>query len=140
MKSEKKKISDTIEIVPRYFETDQMGVIHHSVYFVWFEVGRLELMRRRGLDYSELEREGYKMPVIECSARFHSPAYFGDKLSLEVEIVELTSKILGFSYKLFNPEKNKKLAIGKSRHVLLGEGGKVKNFPEEWKKKLYLED
>ena len=132
----KEKITGIIKISPRYCETDQMGVIHHAVFFTWFEEGRLKLMRERGLDYAEIETNGFKMPVIACSARYHRPARFGQSLELKTEIAELSSKILAFKYELLNPKTKEKIATGSSRHVLLDRNNKVKNFPSEWIDKL----
>ena len=68
------------EIVVRYAETDQMGIVHHSVYPVWFEVGRNECMNAMNMNYSKFEEEGFMLPLSSFDCRYHLPAYFEDKL------------------------------------------------------------
>ncbi len=75
------------EIIVRYAETDQMGIVHHSVYPVYFEAARVELMKKMALPYDELEKKGLFLPVIELAANYIKPARFGD--SVEVEAVML---------------------------------------------------
>ena len=73
----------TIEIVPRYAETDKAGVVHHSVYSVWFEMGRTELLRANGLAYKDLETAGVFFVVAEMKIRYRRPAYYDERLLLE---------------------------------------------------------
>ena len=70
----------------RYAETDQMGVVYHANYFVWFEVGRVELMRQRGLDYKQMEaEEGCGIAVVEATARYKAPARYDEELIVETK-------------------------------------------------------
>ena len=73
----------TIEIVPRYAETDRAGVVHHSVFPVWFEMGRTELLRANGLAYTALEAAGVFFVIAEIHVKHRRPAYYDDKLELE---------------------------------------------------------
>ena len=72
--------SHTITVIPRYSETDQAGVVHHTVYPVWFEMGRTELLRVNGLAYSELEKKGIYFVVSELSVKYRRPAFYDEKL------------------------------------------------------------
>lgn len=82
-------IEHTCSIRVRYAESDQMQFAHHSVYIVWFEAARIELLRAIGIDYAQMEKEGFLLPVLEVCARYFSPAHFDDELSVTAR---LTSK------------------------------------------------
>ena len=85
----------------RYAETDQMGVVYHANYFVWFEVGRVEMMRELGFAYKELEAEqGCVLPVVEVNCRYRAPARYDDELELETRLVALRGPVLKFGYVL----------------------------------------
>ena len=73
-------ISTEINLRVRYQETDQMGVVYHGNYFTWFEVARIELLDRIECRYLDLEKEGFRLPVITCDAQFLKPAHFDDRL------------------------------------------------------------
>ena len=80
----------------RYAETDQMGVVYHSNYIIYFELGRTEAMRRIGITYSELEKRGYGLAVIETGARYRSAARYDDLLTIRTWLRELrTTRLLG---------------------------------------------
>ena len=74
----------------RYQETDQMGVVYHSNYFVWFEVGRTSLIRKLGVSYRDLEAKGIILPVIEANCTYQSPARYEDVVRIETTVAELT--------------------------------------------------
>jgi acyl-CoA thioester hydrolase len=85
----------------RYAETDQMGVVYHANYLVWFEVGRVELMRELGFAYAQMEaEEGCALPVVEVNCRYRSPARYDDELVLETRLTSLRGPVLKFSYQL----------------------------------------
>lgn len=66
----------------RYAETDAMGIVHHSRYFVWLEIARIEWLRSLGLDYKAMERDGFSIPVIQADLTYKSPAFFDDELQI----------------------------------------------------------
>ena len=104
----------------RYAETDQMGVVYHANFFVWFEVGRVELLRQLGFEYKRLEMEDCHFPVVEANCRYKSPARYDDELLLETSILVLRRSVIKFGYRLFRPEKEdamKLLADGETTHV-----------------------
>jgi acyl-CoA thioester hydrolase len=86
--------SSTIRV--RYAETDQMGVAYHGDYFAWFEVGRTDLLRHRGLTYRELEQQDLRLPVIETGARFLRPALYDDELEIRTRVTSLTGARITF--------------------------------------------
>ncbi|MBM4016284.1 MAG: acyl-CoA thioesterase [Planctomycetes bacterium] len=82
----------------RYHETDQMGVVHHSNYICWFELGRTEMMKAHGLDYAELERAGCLLAVVDVGLRHVAPARFGDEIVVETTIAEVERVRVRFEY------------------------------------------
>src|SRR6185437_11851970 len=85
----------------RYAETDQMGVVYHANYLVWFDVGRVELMRARGLNYRRLEEEeGCKIVVVEATARYKAPARYDDELIIQTEVKMVRGPLIRFSYRI----------------------------------------
>src|ERR1700709_2715329 len=85
----------------RYAETDQMGVVYHANYLVWFEVGRVELIRQMGLDYRKLEsEEGCLIAVVEATARYKSPARYDDELVVRTRISGVRGSMVRFRYQV----------------------------------------
>jgi acyl-CoA thioester hydrolase len=122
--------SHTITIVPRYCETDQAGVVHHSVYPVYFEMGRTELLRVNGLAYKDLEREGFYMVVAELNVKYRRPAYYDEKLELITECTKVTTAKIEHSYKLIRPETGLLLVEGSSILACVDENGKPRRVPQ----------
>ena len=89
----------------RYAETDQMKFAHHSNYIVWFEFGRIELMKSLGLSYASLEKQGYLLPVLEVNAKYRKPARFEDKLTIKSVIPQMPGAKIKFEYQVFNQYK-----------------------------------
>lgn len=84
----------------RYNETDQMGVVHHSEYVNYFELGRTEMMRAHGLEYAEMERRGVLLAVVDVALRYLKPARFGDELTIETRIAEVERVRVRFEYEV----------------------------------------
>ena len=95
----------TITIQPRYSETDQGGVVHHSVYPVYFEMGRTELLRANGLAYKDLEAAGVFFVIAELRIKYRRPAFYDEKLNLETICTNVTASKVEHSYKLTRPPK-----------------------------------
>jgi acyl-CoA thioester hydrolase len=89
-----------IEIRVRYAEVDRMGAVHHSRYWVYFEMGRTELLRQQGVAYADLERQGVLFVVAKCSARFLAPARYDDLLTLTTRIVRMGAARIDHAYEL----------------------------------------
>ncbi|MHC4528767.1 MAG: acyl-CoA thioesterase [Planctomycetota bacterium] len=104
--------SHSIRIVPRYCETDQAGVVHHSVYPVWFEMGRTELLRANGLAYKDLEAASVFFVVAELRIRYRQPARYDEKLHLETTCSKVTASKVEHTYKLTRPSDGVLLAEG----------------------------
>ena len=89
----------------RYAETDQMGVVYHANYLVWFEVGRVEFMRQRGLNYKQMEMEdGCGIAVVEATVRFKAPARYDDELIVETRVLKARGPVVHFGYKILRGE------------------------------------
>src|ERR1700734_2405752 len=84
----------------RYAETDQMGVVYHANYFVWFEVGRTELLRASGWSYREMEAEGIGLPVVEAHCDSRQPARYDDELEVRTTGTLLSPVRVEFTYEL----------------------------------------
>jgi acyl-CoA thioester hydrolase len=85
----------------RYGETDQMGVVYHSNYVVYFELGRTDFMRRHGVEYAGMEREDMVLAVVDMRAQFHRSAVYDDLLTVETRLVEATGVKVRFEYRIF---------------------------------------
>ncbi|MBL8840126.1 MAG: acyl-CoA thioesterase [Planctomycetes bacterium] len=82
----------------RYHETDQMGVVHHSNYIRWFELGRTEMMKAHGFDYAALERDGCLLAVVDVGLRYLAPARFGEEVTIDSWIAEVERVRVRFEY------------------------------------------
>ncbi|MGV8118606.1 MAG: hotdog domain-containing protein [Candidatus Xenobiia bacterium LiM19] len=109
----------TIEITVRYAETDQMGVVHHSVYPVYFEAGRTDFFSRHILPYSELERRGIWAPVIHFSCSLTGVAHYEDTLLIITAPELFTAARLSFSYRAVQKKSNETVARGSSTHTFI---------------------
>ena len=114
-------LSSKTRIRVRYSETDQMGIVYHANYLVWFEVGRTELFRELGLPYTILEEQGLGLTVIEAGCRYRKPAHYDDELIIITEINRLSSRAARFSYYVYREETL--LAEGKTMHIFVNSGG-----------------
>lgn len=122
--------SHTITVVPRYAETDKAGVVHHSVYPVWLEMGRTELLRANGLAYKDLEETGVFFVVAELNIKYRRPAFYDEKLLLETHCTGVTASKVEHSYKLTREESGLVLAEGTSILACIDSKGKVRRIPE----------
>ena len=105
------KINET-EIKVRYAETDKMGVVHHSRYYPWFEVGRTELFASSGKSYGDMENEGVMMPLVETRCRYIIPARYEDVLIIKTKIASLTGVKIEFEYDVIRKADETVLAKG----------------------------
>lgn len=116
----------------RYQETDQMGVVYHSNYLVWFEVGRTALIRELGLSYGGLEKKGIILPVIEANCQYKSPARFEDVVRIETSIGELSPAKIRFNYRAVRETDDKLLASGHTLHMWVNREMKPLNLKRKW--------
>ncbi len=129
----------TLEARVRYAETDQMGIVYYANYFVWFELGRVEVLRSLGLTYKQLEIDhGRILPVIEARCRYRAPARYDEEIVIETVPAMLRGTVLKFAYKVFRkyPDpvtgERELLAEGDSVHVVCDNEMKRKHLPEKY--------
>ena len=90
------------KIIARYAETDQMGVVHHSVYPIWYEVARTEFAKKYILPYSQAEKIGIMMPVAELTSKYYKSAHYEDEITIITEIEKFSPVRIKFKYTLYN--------------------------------------
>jgi acyl-CoA thioester hydrolase len=122
--------SHIIKIRPRYCETDQGGVVHHSVYPVWFEMGRTELLRANGIAYKDLEQAGIFFVIARLEIKYRQPAKYDEKLELTTTCTGVTTCKIEHIYQLKRTCDSALLAEGSSALACLDKEGKVKRMPE----------
>ncbi|MGA9175359.1 MAG: thioesterase family protein [Thermoactinomyces sp.] len=101
----------------RYQETDQMGVVYHTNYLVWFEIGRTELIRQFGYSYRQLEDRGLLLPVVDIHCKYMQPARYDDQVLIRTAIEEFSGPKIVFSYEISNKDTGATLAKGSSTHL-----------------------
>jgi len=129
------------EIRVRYAETDQMGIVHHANFLIWFEIGRSELCRSRGFSYKEMEeKDNALMVVAESYCRYKSPAYYEDVLTVRTRVEEIRSRSLRFVYEIYRAFDEALIAEGETLHLVTDTNRKVRTLPEFYKEKLLAEE
>ncbi len=103
----------------RYAETDQMGVVYHANYYIWFEVGRSDYLRMFGMTYKDMEAQGIIMPVIENHCRYKQSAMYDDMLTVKTSIKELSPAKISFLYTLIRDADGVILAEGETVHAFI---------------------
>lgn len=114
--------------VVAYWETDQMGIVHHSNYVKWMEEARLHFLREIDLPYEYIEHEKYMLPVYKVEVIYKKPARFADRIEIKTSIYELTNVKIGLKYEIFN-DKNQIIATGKTLHPFTDMDLKIKKMP-----------
>jgi acyl-CoA thioester hydrolase len=107
-----------IELRVRYAETDQMGVVHHSVHLVWFEMGRTEYCRAAGFSYAEMEKSTRTyMVVAEVRCRYRSPAAYDDRIQVRTWVAAVSPRVIRFEYEIRHLDSGRLIATGETVHV-----------------------
>lgn len=120
----------TITIVPRYNETDKGGVVHHSVYPVWFELGRTELLRANKVAYKDLEAAGVFFVVAQLNIRYRQAARYDEQLQLETTCTAVTASKVEHTYKLTHICDGQLLAEGSSILACVNAEGRIQRVPK----------
>jgi acyl-CoA thioester hydrolase len=120
----------------RYAETDQMGVVYHTNYIVWFEIGRTEWFRQINQDYKALEDQNIILPVIEVNCKYKKPALYDDNIIVRTYLKEIKGIRLIFHYEILRMEDEELLAEGETTHAFVDKDKNPvrlkKKFPELW--------
>ena len=127
----------TTQVRVRYAETDQMGIVYYANYLVWFELGRVELLRSLGLAYSKLEVDhGCILPVIEAKCKYRSPAKYDDEILIETWPSLVRESVIKFSYRILRKahvgSEDTLLAEGETVHVVCDDQLQRKPLPEHY--------
>lgn len=125
-----------IELRVRYPEVDRMGVVHHTHYLTWFEMGRTELMRELGCPYGDMEKAGVFMPVIEAFCKYFSPVRYDEVVQVETRLKEVTRSRVFFEYRLRRAAQETKLAEGHTVHAAANGNGRAIRLPETYRQLL----
>jgi acyl-CoA thioester hydrolase len=121
----------------RYAETDQMGVVYHSNYIIWFEVGRVEMLRQLGFTYREMEKEdGTHIAVVEVRCRFKAPALYDDTILVRTCLMNVRDSLLHFGYEILREADGTLLAEGETVHLVVGADFKRMPIPEKYRERF----
>jgi acyl-CoA thioester hydrolase len=115
-------IESRTQVTVRYAETDMMGVVYHGNYLPWFEVGRTNLLKELGLPYRRLEEEGFRLPVLEVSARYLRPAVYDDTVTIVTRLLEKPLLRIRLEYEVNRGEEL--LATGHTVHAFIDREGR----------------
>ncbi len=116
----------------RFAETDQMGVVHHAVYLVYFEEGRSELSRRHGAPYADLEASGFSLALSEAQARYMAPARYDDLITVRAWVKQIRSRGITFAYEVIDAGSGQVLVTGQTSHICINRAGEPCRIPEAW--------
>lgn len=120
----------------RYAETDQMGVVYYANFFIWFEIGRVELLRALGHSYYDMEKvDDCHIVVAEAQCSYRKPAVYDDLLRIRTRVTELRRRTIRFGYEVTR-NGNELLATGETLHVICDKSGRPKSLPEKYMKAL----
>jgi len=120
----------------RYAETDQMGVVYHSHYLVWCEIGRTDLIRRLGTPYAELERQGVTLAVVDASIRYHAGARYDELVRVRTLLANVRSRTITFDYTVERAQSGEKLVTARTMLASLNGEGKLVALPVTLRKLL----
>jgi acyl-CoA thioester hydrolase len=122
-----------VRIRVRYAETDQMGVVYHANYFVWFEVGRVEFLRAMGFSYREMEEnDACFIAVVDARCRYKAPAHYDDEITVHTVLKNVRESVIHFGYELVRVSDGTLLAEGETTHVVTDAEMKRRTIPEKY--------
>jgi acyl-CoA thioester hydrolase len=123
----------------RYSETDQMGVVYYANFFVWFEVGRVELMRHMGVNYKQMEIQDHCYVVVaDARCTYKQPAHYDDVLRVRTRVAQSRSRTILFTYEVLKDPAGALIATGETLHVICDRNGRPKTLPEKYRKHFPL--
>ena len=119
----------------RYAETDQMGVVYYANFFIWFEIGRVELLRQLGFDYRNMEREdGCFIAVADARCRYKAPARYDDLLTIRTRLKGVRGPVVHFTYEIVRQADGALLAEGETSHVVTDAQMKMRTLPVKYRR------
>jgi len=124
-----------VRVRVRYAETDQMGVVYHANHFVWFEVGRVELLRQLGFSYREMEAEDRCfIAVVDARCRYRAPALYDDEVVVRTYLKNVRESLIHFAYELLRASDGTLLAEGETTHIVTDRNMRTRTIPEKYAK------
>lgn len=119
----------------RYAETDQMGVVYHANHFVWFEIGRVELLRQLGFSYRDMERQdNCFIAVVDARCRYKAPAHYDDEIVIRTWLKNIRESVIHFGYELIRSKDGALLAEGETTHIVADAEMRKTALPEKYMK------
>ena len=126
-------MSVTAEHQVNFYDTDAMAVVHHANYIRWFEIGRVEYLRKYGITLDEMMNDGFVFPITKIEAKYLSPGHFDDVLEIETTATALTKAKMSFSYRIFRKGTGEVLVTGRSQNVFTRKDtGHITRLPEKY--------
>jgi acyl-CoA thioester hydrolase len=117
----------------RYAETDQMGVVYHANHFIWFEIGRVELMRQMGFSYRDMEQnDGCFIAVVDARCRYKAPVRYDDEVIVRTHLKNVRESVVHFGYELVRADDGTLLAEGETVHIVTDAQMKITPLPEKY--------
>ena len=129
-------LSNTHTVRVRYAETDKAGMAHHAAYLVWFEEGRVELLRALGSPYRTLEAQGVHFPVRDARCRYRAVALFDDVLNVTTTVRHVGGASVRFGYRIVRPADDVVIAEGTTEHACVDYTGRVQRLPRTLREML----
>ena len=121
----------------RYAETDQMGVVYHAHYLVWMEIGRVEYVRSLGVNYKDLENEGFYLSVVGTNCRYLHPARYDQEIVVATQLLNTNPRVVEFGYEIRLADNKRLLAQASSRHMWLSRDWRPTRLPVEYQQIFY---
>jgi acyl-CoA thioester hydrolase len=125
----RRPVGSGVEFRVRYAETDQMGVVYHSHYLVWCEIGRTDFIRGLGTSYADMERAGIRLAVADASVRYHAPARYDDVIRVETTLGDVRSRAITFDYLIRNADTGERLVTARTTLVCIDPAGRPVALP-----------
>jgi len=117
----------------RYAETDQMGVVYHANHFIWFEIGRVELLRQLGFSYRDMEtKDNCFIAVAEAKCRYRAPVRYDEEILVQTELLNVRDSVIHFGYQLRRAQDDGLLAEGETTHIVTNSDMKIAALPEKY--------
>jgi len=136
-KTDNHRVASESRLRVRYAETDQMGVVYHSNHFIWFEVGRVDLLRQLGFSYREMEHEcKCHLAVVDARCRYRAPATYDDEIIVRTYIKKVRGSLVHFGYELLRLDDGELIAEGETTHILIDTNKKIAPFPDKYMQAL----
>ena len=120
------------KVTVRFAETDKNGIVHYSVYPIWYEIARAELLKKCGVVFSNLVKNGVKWPIVEMNCKYSASAEQGDTLNKKTSIAKVTTNKIVFNYEVYKAGFEKPINEGTTMHAWIGKNSKTINLKKEY--------